>query len=233
MSRFIYLADDDAKLRESTKEFLEKEGHRVECFETGDQMYIAFINKPCDIAILDHHMPGSSGFKICNMVRRISTIPIIMLTENDTDEEYADCFSHGASFWFSKPVSPIRLLLQISILTRNSGDHNQYVGHNCTMPVSFEDITLCTQREAAHCNGKDLLVTKTEYNVLMYFFERPRQDISRDAFLEGVWGYKSESQSRAIDDAVKRLRQKMAKVNSRAIIRGIWGYGYRLDLRTD
>jgi len=229
LSKLVYVAVSDGLCRGSIQELLEKEEYKVESFETGDQMYIAFQDNPCDLAIIDLVMPGNSGLKICTLIRRTSNIPIVLLAEEDTDEEYADCFSHGGSFYFSKPFSLARLLIQVKVLFSNS-EKNVYMA-GCSMPVSFEDITICTAMKAAHCKGKDLKLTNTEYNVLLYLFERPRQDISRDAFLENIWGYNSKIDSRAIDDAIKRLRRKMSMVESCTIIRAVWGYGYRLDLK--
>ncbi|MHB8063630.1 MAG: response regulator, partial [Ruminiclostridium sp.] len=101
----IYIADDDNNIREAIKTFLESEGYRVTPFENGDLLLAQFIKEQCDLVILDVVMPGSNGFTICTEIRKISTVPIVMLTARDSDLDYATGLSLGSDDYFTKPFS--------------------------------------------------------------------------------------------------------------------------------
>ena len=81
MKKRIYVADDDDNIRQVVRTFLSSDGHEVEDFPTGDLLLERFRQEPCDLAILDVMMPGSGGFTVCTQLRKLSTIPIIMLVQ--------------------------------------------------------------------------------------------------------------------------------------------------------
>ena len=101
----IYIADDEQNIREAIKTFLESEGYAVTAFENGDLLLEAFRKSVCDLVILDVMMPGSNGFTVCTEIRKLSTVPIIMLTARDSDLDYATGLSLGSDDYFTKPFS--------------------------------------------------------------------------------------------------------------------------------
>lgn len=103
MQKSIYIADDEQNIREVVKTFLESEGYSVTAFEDGNKLLAAFKEKPCDLVILDVMMPGAGGFSICTELRKISTVPIIMLTARDSDIDYATGINLGSDDYFTKP----------------------------------------------------------------------------------------------------------------------------------
>ena len=88
-SKRIYVADDDDNIRQVVKTFLSSDGYELEDFPTGDLLFERFMQVPCDLVILDVMMPGSDGFTICTKLRELSTVPIIMLTARDSENDYA------------------------------------------------------------------------------------------------------------------------------------------------
>ncbi|MDR2895874.1 MAG: response regulator transcription factor [Propionibacteriaceae bacterium] len=114
----IYIADDEANIREAIDTFLSAEGFTVQAFTTGDALLDRFMDDPCDLVILDAMMPGSNGFVICREIRNISTVPIIMLTARDTDLDYATGISVGADDYFTKPFSPMALVMRVRAMLR-------------------------------------------------------------------------------------------------------------------
>src|SRR5690606_8657510 len=98
--------------------FLESEGYKVTAFEDGDKLLAAFRAAPADLVILDVMMPGSSGFEICRELRKISTVPIIMLTARDSDLDYATGINLGSDDYFTKPFSAMALVLRVKAIFR-------------------------------------------------------------------------------------------------------------------
>ena len=118
MNKKIYIADDDTNIRLAIKTFLENAGYDVEDFETGDLLLAAFNQNPADLIVLDVMMPGSNGFVICKELRKISRVPIIMLTARDSDLDYATGLDLGSDDYLVKPFSPMALTMRIKAIFR-------------------------------------------------------------------------------------------------------------------
>ena len=114
----IYIADDETNIRAGIKTFLESSGYEVEDFETGDLLLAAFKETPSDFVILDVMMPGSNGFVICKELRKISAVPIIMLTARDSDLDYATGLDLGSDDYLTKPFSPMALTMRVKAIFR-------------------------------------------------------------------------------------------------------------------
>jgi len=116
--KLIYLADDDTYIRDALKVFLQNAGYEVEAFESGDLLLAAFAQKPADLVVLDVMMPGSNGFTVCRELRRISFVPIFMLSARDSDLDYQTGLDLGADDFFTKPVSPMTFVMRVKALFR-------------------------------------------------------------------------------------------------------------------
>jgi len=114
----IYIADDEKNIRLALRTFLENAGFAVEDFETGDLLLAAFAKSPSDLVILDVMMPGSNGFVICREIRKISLVPVIMLTARDSDLDYATGLDLGSDDYLTKPFSPMALVMRVKALFR-------------------------------------------------------------------------------------------------------------------
>ena len=118
MTKKIYIADDDDNIRLAIKAFLEKEEFEVEDFPTGDLFLERFNQQPSDFVILDVMMPGSNGFTILKALRAQSIVPIIMLTARDSDLDYATGLDLGSDDYFTKPFSPMELVMRVKAIFR-------------------------------------------------------------------------------------------------------------------
>ena len=116
--KLIYIADDEDNIRVAIKTFLENAGHIVEDFESGDLLIEAFAVKPADLVVLDVMMPGSNGFVVCKKLRKLSTVPIIMLTARDSDLDYATGLDLGSDDYLIKPFSPMALVKRVEAIFR-------------------------------------------------------------------------------------------------------------------
>ena len=116
--KLIYVADDDACIREALKTFLENAGYKVNAFENGELLLAAFNNTPCDLVILDVMMPGTNGFAVCKELRRISYVPIFIITARDSDLDYQTGLDVGADDFFTKPISPMTVTMKTKAMFR-------------------------------------------------------------------------------------------------------------------
>ncbi len=224
MSRLIYLADDEENIREVVKTFLESEGYSVTAFADGEKLLAAFRSLPSDLVILDVMMPGASGFDVCRELRKISTVPIIMLTARDSDLDYATGINLGSDDYFTKPFSAMSLVLRVkAIFRRIDYDTNQ---DNNPRVLSFADIVLDQRNKSVTAQGRPLELTPNEFSLLAYLVDNQERAVSREELLNKVWGYTTEVETRAADDTVRRLRKKIQHTNT--IVETVWGYGFRL-----
>ncbi len=228
MSKLIYAADDELNIRQLIKSFLEDEGYSVETFETGDALLERFREKPSDLVILDVMMPGTDGLSICNIIRKMSAVPILILTARDTAADYVTGITLGCDDYFTKPFSPVMLTMRVKAMFRR-------VELDKAIPfdekLQFGDIEIMPKQKVAKCNGEDIRLTITELNVLQYLMEKSGNAVSREELLEKIWGYTSEVETRVTDDNVKRIRKKMAQHSSNVEIVTVWGYGFKLAMK--
>ncbi|MCL2188204.1 MAG: response regulator transcription factor [Defluviitaleaceae bacterium] len=228
MPPLIYIAEDEKNIRYLVRSYLEKEGYRVQAFENGDQLYEAFKAAPCDLVVLDIMMPGSSGFIVCTKIRAISPVPIIMLTARDTDEDYISGISLGSDDYFTKPFSPVKLIMRVKAMLRRVA---MDTAEKTDTRIHFADITLYPEKYAAFCGETQLNLTNTEFSLLAYLLANQDRAISREELLNKIWGYDNAVETRATDATVKRLRKKLADLQSTTVIETIWGHGFRLTER--
>ena len=225
MSKLIYVADDEKNIRNLIQSFLKKEGYTVCAFETGDALFESFEQTPCDLVILDVMMPGNSGFIICTKLRAISNVPIIMLTARDTDDDYISGLSLGSDDYFTKPFSPVKLIMRVKALFRRIEMDTESAPKQ-NGEINYANVTINQENHTAFCQGQEIALTGTEFNLLVYLFENHHRAVSREELLSNIWGYDSEVESRATDDTVKRLRRKLVDTN--VLIDTVWGFGFRI-----
>jgi DNA-binding response OmpR family regulator len=228
MQKSIYIADDEKNIRNLVKAFLEKEGYKTEAFENGDKLLEVFKTKPCDLVILDIMMPGTSGLIVCTKLRETSDVPIILLTAKDTEEDYISGLTLGSDDYFTKPFSPIKLMMRVKAILRRV---DMYKAKENNTDTTFEDITMYPSQLSAFCRDKNLHLTKTEFNLLLYLIENKNKAVSRQELLNVIWGYEMVIESRATDDTVKRLRRKLENTNSRVSVDTVWGFGFKLGIK--
>ena len=222
----IYIADDDDNIRQVVKTFLSSDGYAVEDFPTGELLLARFRETPCDLVVLDVMMPGMDGFAICTALREISTVPIIMLTARDSENDYAMGLGLGSDDYITKPFSAMALLMRVRAIFRRI-DFESQKHEPRAAGVSIGGLTLDEERRHVLGDGKPLPLTPTEYEVLKYLMLHAEQAVSREELLNTVWGFESAVETRATDDTVRRLRQKLDGCG--VSITAVWGYGFRLE----
>ena len=117
--KLIYIADDDLSIRMAVKTFMDSVGYTVRDFENGDDLLVAFNNKPADFVILDVMMPGThNGFSVLRELRAISNVPVIMLTARDSDQDYRTGLDLGSDDFLVKPVNPMNIVMRVKSIFR-------------------------------------------------------------------------------------------------------------------
>lgn len=218
----IYVADDEADIRQLIRSFLSAEGYEVACYASGDALLEAFETQPADLLVLDIMMPGMDGLSLCSAIRKRSDVPIILLTARDTDADLITGFTMGCDDYFTKPFSMVKLTLRVKAIFSRMADEQ------VTDALSFGDLVLYSSKRTVYRAEQELKLTNTEFSLLKHLMENQDKVVSREELLNLVWGYDNFVETRATDDIVKRLRKKLSAASSAVIIETVWGIGFRL-----
>lgn len=218
----IYVADDEADIRQLIQSFLSAEGYEVASFASGDALLEAFEAQPADLLVLDIMMPGMDGLSLCAAIRKRSDVPIILLTARDTDADMITGFTMGCDDYFTKPFSMVKLTLRVKAIFSRMADEQG------TDILSFGDLMLHSSKRIVYQGEQELKLTNTEFSLLKYLMENQDKVVSREELLNLVWGYDNFVETRATDDIVKRLRKKLSAASSAVVIETVWGIGFRL-----
>ncbi len=225
--KHIYIADDDDNIRQVIRTFLISDGYAVEDFPTGDLLLERFRQLPADLVILDVMMPGSDGFTVCTELRKSSTVPIIMLTARDSENDFAMGLGLGSDDYITKPFSAMALLMRVRAIFRRIDFESQKHAAPAAECVTVGRLSLDEEGRHILREGKPLTLTPTEYEVLKYLMLHAGQAVSREELLNQVWGFETAVETRATDDTVRRLRQKLDGCG--VTIAAVWGFGFRLE----
>lgn len=220
----ILIVEDDHKLRQLVKLYLEKSGYEVQEAADGEEGKRMFdMHDPCFV-IMDLMLPKMSGEQLCHVIRSDcrSDIPILMLTAKAEEQDRINGLTMGADDYVTKPFSPAELVARVETVLRRTSER-------CAK-ISFKGLTVKPLRREAKYNGTLLPLTQHEFSLLYYFMKNPNQIVSREQILEEL--YPNDSRlvvDRSVDVHVSKLREKLANANSEGpdFIETVRGMGYR------
>lgn len=222
----ILIVDDEKKICEFIKAFLDNEGYCTDVAYDGNSAIDKLNSRKYNLVILDRMIPDISGEEICRYIRSKSEIPIIMLTAKIEYEDKIDGFKLGCDDYICKPFNINELILRVKAILKRSRNFND------KEIISYGDeLEINTSTHEVKVRGEQVILTNTEYKILLILINNPKKIYSRDKLLEStIEGY-YEKGDRAIDSHIKNLRQKL-EVDSRnpKIIQTVYGVGYRFGL---
>lgn len=223
----ILLVDDEIKICEFVKAYLDKEGYITTVAHNGNTALDCFNSKKFDIVILDRMLPDISGEEICSHIRLSSDIPIIMLTAKTEEDDRLEGFSLGCDDYICKPFNAKELVFRVkSILKRtNNSDASPVL-------LFGDDIEINTSSHEVKVRDREVFLTNTEYKILLMLASNPKKIYTREELLENIIEGHYEKIDRVIDSHIKNLRQKIA-IDSKncKIIQTVYGVGYRFGLQ--
>jgi DNA-binding response OmpR family regulator len=227
MSR-ILIIEDELPMRTALQDCLEGEGYRVLTAANGeDGLQRALVDKP-DLILLDVMMPKLDGYAVCAELRRLgNAVPILMLTAKGQVEDRVTGLDAGADDYLVKPFSTGELLARIRAILRRLQTKTKAV-----TTIQLGDVQIDFLRQEATRKKKPLHLTAKEFAILRLLAEAEGESISRERFLDLVWGYAAFPTTRTVDNHIATLRGKIeADPEQPRWIKTVHGVGYRLDLQ--
>lgn len=227
MGTNILTVEDDERIRQAVKLALEDEGWNVTEAETGETALDVFRQSQADVVLIDIMLPGIDGFEVCRSIRRISDVPVIMVTARDDTHDVVAGLEAGADDYLTKPFAPKELSARIRALLRRSRAH----GNAPMERVRVGNLEISPDEGLVFKDGEGLQLTKTEFKLLVELASQPGKVFSREVLLERVWGYDYFGDGRLVDVHVRRLRTKVEAdpANPRYVVTSR-GLGYKLQV---
>ena len=230
MSETILVVDDEQEIADLVKVYLENEGYRVRCCATAAAALEELERQPPARAIVDALLPGRGGFSLCRRIRETHLFPILMLTARVEDMDKITGLSLGADDYMTKPFNPLELVARVKTLLRR---YLRYDGASAGAAKEQLAIRgLCISREEHRCtlNGKEVLLTPTEFDILWYLCRRQGKVVSAEELFEAVWGEKYLDSNNTVMAHIARLREKLGEPPRKPrYVKTVWGVGYTVE----
>jgi len=217
----ILVVEDEAKIAEIVKAYLEKEQYDVTLADTGEKALSA-LKQGFDLIILDLMLPDMEGEDICQTIRGDSDVPIIMLTAKSEEEDRIKGLGIGADDYVVKPFSPRELVARVKALLRRVKGSKEIISFN------QGDLVIDSKRFEVTKKGSQIVLTPTEFKLLQCVAGHPGQVFTRLQLVNVILGYDFEGYDRTIDAHIKNIRHKIEDdQKSPSYIKTVYGIGYK------
>lgn len=215
--KHILIVEDEPDIQELLCAYLQDSGYGTAAAGDGVAALELFQSRPFDLVLLDLMLPKIDGFGVCELIRRQSQVPILMLTALDGEEEQLRGFRLNIDDYVTKPFSMPVLLEKIRVILRRSG------GTVEDGPLRYRDLSLDLDAREVRLEGRTLELTAREFELLHTFLSAPGRVFTREMLLSKLWGYDFFGDERVVDSHIKNLRRKLG----RDYIETVRGVGYR------
>lgn len=221
----IYLVEDDNSIRELIAYTLTGSGMKTEGFESPGAFLKAFDPKSAELVILDIMLPEYDGLTLLKKLRSGSAskhVPVMMLTAKGTEYDKVIGLDAGADDYMTKPFGMMELVARVKALIRRythaaADDENTYTANK---------LTVIPAKYSVKANGRDVILTLKEFEMLCLFMKNRGTVFTRDKLLNQIWGYDFDGESRTVDVHIRTLRQKLGECGH--YIETVRGIGYRM-----
>ena len=218
----ILLCEDDENLGMLLREFLQAKGYAADLFSDGESGYKAFLKGKYDLCVLDVMMPKKDGFTLAQEIRTVnSEVPVIFLTAKSLKEDILEGFKIGADDYITKPFSVREVLARVrSVLRRTSAARAE------SESIRFEGLEIDLRRKVCTLDGKELQLTKKEFEILALLLSNRGVIFSREEILRRIWSDEVIVLDRTVDVNITRLRRKVGPYGEHIVTRLGYGYGF-------
>lgn len=223
MAERILIIEDESKIARFLELELKHEGYEVETASDGRSGFERAQKGDIDLIILDLMLPVMSGIEVCRRIRKFSNLPIIMLTAKDDVSDKVTGLDSGADDYVTKPFAIEELLARIRVaLKRKAGNGRE----NPEEKLTAGKLVLSKLRHKVTYDGEEVLLSKKEYDLLLYLMENKGIVLDREKLLENVWGYDFVGDTNVTDVYIRYLRSKIDQHYGVNFIKTIRGVGY-------
>lgn len=219
MKQTILIVEDSQELAQLLSDYLEQAGFSTHCLYQGDRVIEWVTEYQPNLILLDVMLPRKNGVEICREIRAFSQVPIIMVTARVEEQDRLIGLDTGADDYICKPFSPREVVARVKAVLRRVVDKGADKGL----------LKLDAEKYQASINGKILILTVVEYNLLALLAESPGRVFSRSQLIERIYQDHRIVSDRTVDSHVKKLRKKISEVHDRELIHAVYSAGYKYE----
>jgi DNA-binding response OmpR family regulator len=218
----VLLVEDDLRLAELVRTYLQGNGFRVVVEHRGDRVVEHLQSTAPDLVVLDLNLPGRDGFAVCKELRAASSLPILIVTARDNDIDHVVGLELGADDYVVKPVEPRVLVARIHALLRRA---------RATSPIEprvlrFGELTINATSRAVSVGDSEVALSSNEFDLLFYLACRAGEIQSRETLYVQLYKREYDGLDRTLDVRISHLRKKLGEAGGLDRIRTVWGRGY-------
>ena len=223
----IFIVDDDPNIAKLIQLYLEQEDYQVRHFGRGDETLVAFRQEEPALVLLDIMLPGIDGWELCREIRKISQVPIIMLSAKEETFDKVKSLELGADDYITKPFDPGEMIARIKAVLRRSSS-----GSTPDDALRFPGLSVSLTSYEVIFDGQPVQMPPKELELLHFLALHQNQVFTREQLLEKVWGFDYFGDSRTVDVHIKRLREKLPDSERfNWTIRTVWSVGYKFEIK--
>ena len=222
----ILIVDDDKNICDLLRIYLEKEGYSTIISYNGEEAMVKFNALNPNIVLLDIMLPGMDGWQICREIRKVSPVPILILTAKGEVFDKMLGLELGADDYIVKPFDTKEVLARIKAVTRRT---SLMPSGNDNKELFYDNLHINLSRYVLKVKGKVVDTPPKELELLFFLASNPNRVYTRDQLLDEVWGFEYYGDSRTIDVHIKRLRAKLEGVSDKWTLKTVWGVGYKFE----
>ncbi len=223
----ILIVDDEARIRSMIRKYAEFEGHSVT--EAGDGMQAVYLcrSQSFDIVILDIMMAELDGFSACREIRKMSQIPIIMLSARGEEYDKINGFSLGVDDYVVKPFSPKELMLRVEAVMKRTRREEAVRPQNEIFEMDEGGLRADLTARIVYIDGERVDMSPKEYDLFFYLLTNRNIALTREKLISEVWGYDFYGDARTLDTHIKLLRKTLGRYADCIVT--LRGVGYRFE----
>ncbi|MCL2564918.1 MAG: response regulator transcription factor [Defluviitaleaceae bacterium] len=224
----ILVIDDDRHIAELISLYLNKEGYDTKEVYSGGKAVSEFSFYSPSLVLLDLMLPEMDGYEVCREIRKISSVPIIMLTAKGETFDKVLGLELGADDYMVKPFDPKELIARIKAVLRRYEKRDT----ERAKQIVYPNLTINQSTHIVTYHGNPIELPPKEFELLYFLALHPNQVFTREQLLDKIWDYEYMGDTRTVDVHIKRLREKMPNEDNWSI-KTIWGVGYKFDPGTN
>jgi DNA-binding response OmpR family regulator len=229
------IVDDDPNISELLRLYFDKDGFAVITCLDGDRAFDTFVQSRPDVVILDLMLPGKDGYDVLREIRRVSEVPVIMLTARGDTLDKVVGLELGADDYVQKPFEPKELLARVKAVLRRTDGSMEVKQTNSNDEskdaVSHPGLIVDRSRYSVRVNQHEIEMPPKELELLFFLASHPNRVFTREQLLENIWGFDFYGESRTVDVHIKRIREKLDDAGDHPAwqIKTVWGVGYKFE----
>lgn len=222
----VLIVDDDQNICELLRLYIEKEGYEPIVANDGQAAVNAVNEQSPQLVLLDIMLPKLDGWQVCREVRKVSDVPIIMITAKGETFDKILGLELGADDYISKPFDTKEVMARIRAVLRRT-----YNDEEVAKIVKFDKLEINLTNYELIVDGKQIDTPPKELELVFHLAKNPNRVFTRNQLLDEVWGFEYYGDSRTVDVHVKRLREKLEGVSEQWTLKTVWGVGYKFEVK--